>query len=65
MAAVITLPVEPSATRRSRVGRQYLFVIDRRDVDVDGPQVLIGAAACARVAIVVDDHVDRVGIVAD
>ena len=51
--------------RRSRVGRQHLLVVDRRDVDVDRPQILIRAAACAGVAQVVDDHVDRVGIVAD
>ena len=51
--------------RRSGVGRQYLLVVDRRDVDVDGTQVLVTSAACAGVAQVVDDHVDGVGIVAE
>ncbi len=55
----------PFGDRVAGVGRQYLFVVDGRDVDVDGAEVLIGSAACAGVAIVVDDDVDGVGIVAE
>ena len=39
-------------------------VVDGADVDVDAAQRLVAAAASSRVAVVVDLHRDRVGIVA-
>ena len=39
-------------------------VVDGADVDVDAAQRLVAAAASSRVAVVVDLHRDRVGVVA-
>ena len=54
MAVVSTLPVEAFVDRRPGVGRQHLFVVDRRDRDVEGSA---GAGALS----VVDAEVERVG----
>ena len=40
-----------------------MFVVDCGNVNVHRAKVLIGSAAGARVAKVIDDHVDRVGII--
>ena len=50
--------------RRSRIGREHFFIVDRCDVDVDRAKILIGSAAGAGVAKIIDDHVDRIGIIA-
>ena len=58
------IPVGPFSHRRAGVDRQDLFIIDRGDVDTDRAQRLIGAAAAARVAAIIDHDGDRVGVVA-
>ena len=47
----------------SRVGGQNFFVVDRRDIHIDGAQVLVRATTRAGVAIVVDDNRDGVGVI--
>ncbi len=46
------------------VGVDRLLVVDRCDVNVHRAKVLVRAAAGARIAVIVDDHVDGVSIVA-